>query len=693
MTEVATILATTTTKPNGTGTVAPIKLDEELLLFDPLNEQLVIVPKEAVKDFLVEAGNMSALCTALTHAKDQVIDAEQALGKIQAQQFPAHTAEDQAKKKLADSEKAYDAAYEAVKKELGDKGYLAGGGNGKNLLELVPLARRPPGQKSKHWAAKWTYVRWDQIKPKIRTEKLNAADKSQAKSFVKNGRIDTHALSKQMSAVSPKLKSEWVLWQDGGFLAPNLQAWAETLNITANEKDPVQFSAGVQLFRYFVGCGAGLKWKPTEGKIAANINGKAELMLARGEAAFSCYLPGPEGWAWAITGIKSKKEYVIGAMLFKGELKLEAAAGASVAAELGLEVNYSGDKAAIKGTRKPKRPKNGGGQRKIHVDEPQAQVNAGAEAFGGVKASGGLEGSLQFRDPEQDSKFSAIAAVGPKLELQGGAGAAVNLSIDYRDGKFKIYAKAGLCCGLGVKGELSLEVDAKQLANFLKYVFHALMNSGFEVLEFVTKRGFEAVTQLHVMMAAGVSESYENIFGDWDEFIQILEREERRIALMESVLGNPNMLRFATPEAHGILLYQLTRHGNATYVYPANMGWNAEVLGRRKQAVLTVCRWAQCKSQFENIVQHMNPQGAKGGFKGNLAELLRFMEIGPFNSTLDDELNAIYARLPVEPARGYKVAANHTPTFMAHANMGNAPVYMAMLRELDLPNMGATNLA
>jgi hypothetical protein len=336
-------------------------------------------------------------------------------------------------------------------------------------------------------------VRWDKILPTVRTLKLNAADKSQAKSFVKNGRIDTNALAKQMNAVSPKLKSEWVVWQDGGFLSPNLQAWAETLNVTANEKDPVQFGSGVQLFRYFVGCGTGLEWKPTEGKIAANINGKAELMLARGEAAFTCYMPGPEGWAWAITGIKSKKEYVIGAMLFKGELKLEAAAGASVAAEFALEVNYSGDKAAIKGAHRPKRQKTGGGQRKIHVDEPQAQVSLGGEAFGGVKASGALEGSLQYLDPEEkDRKFSAIASVGPKAEAQAGLGAAVNLSLDYDDvsGRFKFQVKAGLCCGLGAKGELTLEVDAKQLANFLKYVFHALMNSGFEVLEFLPVSGF-----------------------------------------------------------------------------------------------------------------------------------------------------------------------------------------------------------
>jgi hypothetical protein len=274
--------------------------------------------------------------------------------------------------------------------------------------------------------------------------------------------------------------------------------------------------------------------------------------------------------------------------------------------------------------------------------------------------------------------------------VQGGAGAAANLSIDYRDGKFKIYSKAGLCCGLGVKGELSLEVDAKQLANFLKYVFHALMNAGFETLEFVTTRGFEAVTQLHVMMAAGVNDAYADVTVRWDGFRRQLDREERRVALMEQVLKNPEMLRFAPPEAHGILLYELTRHSDATYAYPANTGWGAELLGRRKQAVLTVCRWAQCKSQFENIVQHLHPQGAKGGFRGNLAGLLRFMEIGPLNSTLDDELNAIYARLPVEPPRGYKVAANHTPTFLAQASMGDAPVYMAMLRELDIPGLGGT---
>lgn len=680
MADTASPLATTPTKVNSNGAPASVKLDESLLLYDPLEEQLVTVPQEAVAPFLAEANKMQALCKSLADAKDALLMAEDRLEKTQGSSFPTQAAINQAQQAVDAAQKAYDTAYGAVKSELGDKGYLAGSGNGKDLRELIPLARRPPGQKSKHWATKLTHVRWDKILPKVRLDKINAADKSQAKSFVKNGRIDPHVLRKQLAAVSPKLKAEYPFLYEAGYLSPNLQAWAEQLNVTANDKDPVQFGAGVQLFRYFAGCGASGEWKPSEGKIAGTVSGKAEIMLARGEAALAAYYPGPDGWVWSLTSPTTGKEHLIGAMLLKGEIKLEAAAGASIAAELSLEVSYEGSHAKTKGAPRPSK-KRKGGPRKAKLEEPVAQANAGAEAFAGVKASCGLEGSLQFRNPEKDSKFKAIAAIGPKGEVQAGAGAAANLSIDYVNGKFKIYAKLALCVGVGAKGEIGLEVDALQLADFLQYLFHALMNVSFEVLPIITARGFDALTQLHVMLAAGVKDAYQNVNRVWGEFLRQLAREERRVDLMNRVLQNPESLRFAPPEAHGILLHELTRHGDLTYAYPSNSGWSGEVLGRRKDAVLTICRWAQCKRQFENIVQHIGPNGAKGGFKGNLAGLMRFMEIGPLNSSYDDELQRIYDRLPVEPPRGYPLAPNHTSAFMAQAAMGSSPTYLALMQD------------
>ena len=116
-----------------------------------------------------------------------------------------------------------------------------------------------------------------------------------------------------------------------------------------------------------------------------------------------------------------------------------------------------------------------------------------------------------------------------------------------------------------------------------------------------------------------------------------------------------------------------------TKMLPQNTGWNFEVMAERKKAVMQICRWAQSKRQFENMVQHMGPNGEKGGFKGNFKGLLRFMEIGPFNSRFDDELQALYLSLPYEPPRGHPLALNDSTAFKLYARMGDSQPYLALL--------------
>jgi hypothetical protein len=105
--------------------------------------------------------------------------------------------------------------------------------------------------------------------------------------------------------------------------------------------------------------------------------------------------------------------------------------------------------------------------------------------------------------------------------------------------------------------------------------------------------------------------------------------------------------------------------------------------------VMQICRWAQSKRQFENMVQHMSPNGEKGGFKGNLQGLLRFMEIGPFNSRFDDELQALYLSLPYEPSRGHPLALNDSASFKAYTRMGDSLPYLALLNNKATPLGGA----
>lgn len=671
------VLGNAKLNPNGP-TVADAKAsyDSDLVLFQPETDEVIVVPQKNAKAFLEEANEMEMLCRNLVTAREKVLGLEESISEEAAKRSPSSSQLDQLKREHAKARQAYDKAYEAVKKELGDTGYLAGSGSGKEMLELIPLWKHNNG-KTSEWGRKWTYIRSDKMKNHLRSYKLSAADRGQQQaSFVKNGKVDLPTLQKQMSGISPKLKADWGI--DHGFLSPNLQAWAETINRTASPDKPFQAGWKVHLLRYFAGCGAALEWQPKAGKVAGKLNGKAEFMLAYGELTSEGFLPDAQGWAWALPGLKSGKEYLIGCMRFQGGGKLTAAAGASVAAELSLEVDYSGALPKAKGTRRPKNTPVG--QKKVSLDQFGAGANAGAEAFAGVKAGCELLGGLQFQNPEKGDKFEYLASVGPKLDAQAGAGVAAHLLVDFSGGKFRIRAKAGLCLGLGAKGEISLEVDAKKIYSFLEWLFHALLNANFELLQVVSEEAFRRATQLQVMLVNGVKDAYENLEKKWGDFQRQLEREERRIALMERVLRNPPELRVCTPEAHGILLYELTRHGSMTKAMPANTGWNFETLGERKKAVLQVCKWAQSRRHFENIVQHISPTGSKGGFKGNFDGLMRFMEIGPLDSTYDDKLLALYLSLPAEPARGYKVAQHGSQTYALNHGFGESPVYAALMK-------------
>jgi hypothetical protein len=682
------IASAKTNRTSGSTVDALTSFDEDLLLLDPHNDQVCVVPREHAKTFLQEANQMQSLVQKLVEARDNVFELEAKLTQLEAQRFPSLGDINNTKLALQKARGAYDAAYDQVKKELGEKGYLATSGDGKELLELLPLAKRKEGSKPKEWARKWTYVRADKVKSHIRSYKLSGADgaTSQAKSFLRNGRIDTQRLKEQFSKLDPKLKAEWVIASDAGYLMPKVQAWAEQLNVKANANSPVQFSTEVHLFRYFAGCGAALEWSPRSGKVGGKLAGKAELNIAQGSCKLEGFLPSPAGWALLMTGAKSGKEFHIGVLRLAASANLSAGVGASVAAELAIEVDYSSaTKLGAKGARKAKNTPTAGPKAKLTELAGNTGVNAGADLFAGARAGGEFKGALQYQSPEAGDKLEDMAAIGPKVEVQWGAGAAAALMVTYENGKFRFKAKAGVCLGPGAKGELGLEVDAKRVAAFLRWFFHALLNAGFEFLEIVVRRAYEAAVRLSVLLVEGVIDAYDDIQKAWRDFTEALDREDRRVALMERVLSDPPELRICPPESHGILLWHLSRHGKLTKTtHLAANSENWETLGRRKRAIIQVCRWAQCKSQFENMVQHMAQQGTKGSFADNYAHLLHFMEIGPGNSDYDDDLRKLYQRLPIDPPRGYAVAQNHTTAFLARATVGDSPQYAMRMQGLTL---------
>jgi hypothetical protein len=701
MTTTEKALGQATTNPNGpTQAVVTAKWPDGLLFFAPATNELIEVPQASVAPVLQEANAMQAMCLKLLKAKEAIIEAQEALEEAEDRQFTAPAALDAARKKLVAAQRDYDKAYDHIKSELGDQGYITGATNGRELMELIPLAmREQPGRGAKPWGRKFTYVRSEKVKNHWRTYQLGSKDTKQGASFVKNGQIDTKALKEQFTKIEPKLKADWGLL--AGHLFPQLQSWAECMRsetAVGGDKD-LLFKTEAHLFRYFVGAGVEGAWAPFEGKMAAKGSVKAEVQLARAEAALEWVYPSQTGWVWALVGPKSKQTFHIGAMRLLANIKVGGGAGASVAMELGVELDYSAALAGANGPAiKGKRAKASAQGTQVNLSQQLqsgASGSVGAEAFAGLRASGELFGGLQFQNPEKtdgrEDKFDFIAAIGPKLEGQFGAGAGANLMVNYSadSGKFIMRAKAAICLGLGAKGELAIEVGVKRVVSFLEWLFRAILNAGFEFVEIIAKDAYRQATRLSVLLVEGVENAYTQLESKWDTFMKDLEdgisREDRRIKLMERILSNPGALRCATPEAHGILLWQMSRHGKLTKTaYLASNSEGFETLGRRKRAVYHICLWAQCRSQFENVVQHMTPEGKKGDFATNYQHLLNFMEIGPADSQWDDKLRNLYARLPYEPARGYALLQNNTNQFLAQAKMGNAPQYLAQLHGANL---------
>jgi hypothetical protein len=681
----STVLGTGNTNTNrGTVAQASTTFDADLLLLDPRNAAVIVVPKEHAKAFVQEANQMASLCNALTQSREKVLMLEQKLAQAHAQRFPhlgdIHTLQAQ----LKQAQTAYEAAYAAVKKELGDKGYLATSGNGKELLELVPLAMRKAGGKPQPWTRKWTYVRPEKHANHWRTVPLSQHDNGQAASFIKGGKIDHKELKNQFAKLEPKLKAEWSSDPVAGFWFPELQAWAEQIN-KKSEGNNVSFEYGAQLFRYFAGFAGGVEWNHKGGKIAANFNGKAELMLLSGKAKIEGYLPAKDGWVWTLPGVNNR-DVIIGAFRFFGEVKLEGGCGASAAAELGIEVDYSDMR---------KKPAVKGGKSKLSAEAPPAtaklthintEAGVGADLFAGAKLSGELTGALQYQSPEitngKADEFAAIAQIGPKVEVQFGAGAAAAFRVHYEKGKFRMRVKAGLCLGAGAKGEIGLEVDGKRIATFIIWLHRALLNADFTHLDIITEEAYLRAKQLQTLLLNGFTDAYEDLNRAWSDFSRQMDREEQRIALMKRVLSNPTELKICLPEAHGIMLYQLTRHGALTkyWHWRDNTGFNAESMGERKKAVLQICKWAQCQRQFKSMVKHIGPNGEEGGFQGNFDGLMRFMEIGPLDSKYDEALRDLYLRLPVEPPRGYPLHQNDSAAFRIYARMGDSQRYIALLQ-------------
>lgn len=686
-----------------------------LIFYEPQTGELWVVPAEHAAAVEKECRQMDKLAYDLNQAKDaylviqdELLEAQRAAGAPD-RTVPRHPQELlKAQKKLAEAERTLQKAQAAMEDEFKPLGTLDGTAG--KITELIPIRqrnKRNTGAKTKPekngytWARKWSYVRNDKVKDKRRKYPLNKGEQAkyqgQSDSFLKEGKVDTAKLGKQLTELESSANWKAEVGVQGAFfegvnrsIDETLKAWADGINADPSQR--IELGAEAQLLRYFAGAGVSTSWNPKKGNVAVRADARAEFAIAEGKFTAAGYWPARGGHMISMVGPKSGKTYEAGQIRLGLQLELLGMAGASACGQLGLEVDYSSltgkSKAGLRG-RSSKKPLSAKGLKLGREVRDGAQVEGAADLFAGARAGGEIKGLIEWNDPE-NRKFEPLCKIGPGGQVQAGAGIGGQFRIDYNNGKFRLLVAGSVCLGAGAGGKLEFEVDAKQTFGFSRYLAYMLYGVGYEFVEIFADDAFKAWKTYSMWAIQNGQDFVDAIdaFGDafeqaLDVLQQQLEKEEDRIELMNRVLANPKALEYAPPETKGMVLYQLTRHSKVTFLLPQNQGLTPhliETLDRRKQSVLTVIRKARSKAEYRNILQHMTADGRKDarGWRVNEAQVQEFLNMYADMKDMDAQmlrheqsLAGIYGRLYDQPVLGHPFIDNDRPRYLANTLRGD----------------------
>ncbi|MGY0557400.1 hypothetical protein [Lysobacter sp. A421] len=716
-----TTLVDSSSNPRDSSQVDAFVDPAPLIFYEPQTGELWVVPAEHAAAVEKECRQMDKLVYDLNQAKDaylviqdELLEAQRAAGAPD-RTVPRHPQELlKAQQKLAEAEKTLQKAQTVMEDEFKPLGKLDGTGG--KITELIPIrqrSKRNTGAKTKPektgytWARNWSYVRNDKVKDKRRKYPLNKGEQAkyqgQSDSFLKEGKVDTEKLGKQLTELESSASWKAEVGVQGAFfedvnrsIDETLKAWADGINADPSQR--IELGAEAQLLRYFAGAGVSTSWNPKKGNVAVRADARAEFAIAEGKFTAAGYWPARGGHMISMVGPKSGKTYEAGQIRLGLQLELLGMAGASACGQLGLEVDYSSltgkSKAGLRG-RSSKKPLSAKGLKLGREVRDGAQVEGAADLFAGARAGGEIKGLIEWNDPE-NRKFEPLCKIGPGGQVQAGAGIGGQFRIDYNNGKFRLLAAGSVCLGVGAGGKLEFEVDAKQTFGFSRYLAHMLYSVNYEFLEIFGDTAFEVWKTYSLWAIKNGKELADTIetYGDRtldvarDVFTQ-LENEVERVELMNRVLADPEVLEYVPPETKGMILYQLTRHSmwTKTVFLPENQGVVpvlVETLDRRKQSVLKVIRKARSKAEYRNILQHMTAAGSKDadGWQANERHVQSFLDIGVDMKDMDGRMQrherslaAIYDTLYDQPILGHPFVDNDQPRYLVNALRGDHDGY------------------
>jgi hypothetical protein len=645
-------------------------------------------------------------------------------------------------KEVTAAESRLEAEQEALRKKLGS--FSQEKMSYDDVVELLPVAGTGKKHKNGTKANRYAYVKKGYFSKgqdgrTLHTVSLKGNKKKGAENSIYgkdkhgNRRIDTLKLKEQLTTLEwPKLKlelSDVIKWTGLDFDPEafnqdvTLFDWAESWNESLVGKTElgknVDVSGAAQFMRLVSNVGASTEFAPNKGNVAIKGEAKAVMTVASGMVNLPIYVPDRMGWSLSYTNAKGN-DFDMGMLRLYLTPELAGFVGASVQLEGQLQVVTKGDQQFLAGQPngrlprfKERRTRGAAFHQQMAAEDEGLQITG--EAFAGARVEGSLKGGLQWLKPtppadinpglagllKSSGEFKEFCSIGGSIAGLAGAGAGGKFYCIFINGKFCFHVAASLCWGIGAKGGLIGEVGVNTITEFGAWLVYQLYRLNYSFFDLVKKDAFNAYSQYCVMQMddmqsnlykklmtlGGSVDSVEYYFKEIvksiiDESKTNLDASKRRNQLATSVNANAEKLLSFTPEAKGILLYLLTRHGVWDHLDPHNYGkaLAPDIYKDRKEAVIWILKSIQTRIEWRKVFCRMTPDGsslttAENEFliiEQQEQKLVDFLREG-FNRDQDllrakRELSIIYDRIRSGVAWGYALAMNDSPYYQINSD-------------------------
>lgn len=684
--------------------------ESTLIYFSTEKEELILLNEKLAADLDDHAKKLMVMVDEVHKANKIYSSTIEAYRKVQP--YPDRVSElTLLEAKVAEAEQKLADKKEELQNRLGD--FESGGAGYEEVAELIPIKTKNQQGSRQGIGSRYVYVKKSYIDNfgtgGIHRVSLRGRDRSSAQESIFNRDANGNIKSINIPKIKEQLKKiesenkgvKFFEVKDIGNIDNTLCDWATSWNKDEDNHN-IDVSAGAQFLRFASNTGASGEWDPYNGKATLKAEHSTVLSVASGTAVATFYMPDSIGWSLKMLPPPGKSKVLnMGMWRIYLETSLIGFAGASLQVEAQVQVTTIGAKQAIIGNREGRLPRFRNRHSPTGTAFHQAReqneegASASAEIFAGARAEFKMKGGVQWLQPleltahqgktgdeaKEAAEFVDFCSISEAVVGMVGFGAGGKFQCDFINGRFCFSIAASLCLGAGAKGSFEAEVDYDKFYDFGYWLVYQLYGLDYSFFDVISKEAFGAYTKICILFLTNMKSqveyelkyfksSLDKIESRFYDAVNYFEKgmveSKKRNEMANNILMDPKYMLRVTPEAKGILIYLLTRHG-----FNDHRDWDNRVMldiyHNRKEAILTILDSIQTQREWFQVFSHCNADGSdlaagNSALKYMIAQkkmndLKEFLQEGV---NKDKEMNKIYKRLKTSPSWGYALSMNNT---------------------------------